>query len=166
MHTLKHWLFRHDYMVVFLAVGLIGCGLWQGGRHEGELGWKMMMAFSSGGLALLYFFQKQKLEESRLMKELITEFNRRYDTLNGQLTKIAKTTSAPLSMRQREAVIDYFNLCAEEYLFYTLGYVEPHVWKAWHHGMKVYRQDCRIVALWNQEPKASYYDFNFLKCDP
>ena len=159
----KRALFDYDYVIALL---LIGIGIWRWGVVGGDPGWRIMLAFSSGGAAFLYFAQKQKLEEARLLKELITEFNRRYDTLNERLAKITATTPTPLSTCQKEVVIDYFNLCAEEYLFYTLDYVPPRVWDAWQAGMKVYRQDDRIKALWQEEEKKnkdSYYGFDFLK---
>ena len=163
MSWVKRVLFRYDYVIALL---LIGIGIWLWGMVGEDPGWRIMLAFSSGGAAVFYFPQKQKLEEARLLKELITEFNRRYDTLNEQLAKITATTPTPLSTCQKAVVIDYFNLCAEEYLFYTLDYVQPRVWDAWQAGMKVYRQDDRIKALWQeeeQENKDSYYGFDFLK---
>ena len=115
MSWVKRVLFHYDYVIALL---LIGIGIWRGDMGGGDLGWRIMLAFSSGGAAVLYFAQK-KLEEARRLKELITEFNCRSDTLNERLAKITVTTPTPLPTCQKDVVIDYFNLCAEEYLFYN-----------------------------------------------
>jgi hypothetical protein len=59
-------------------------------------------------------------------------------------------------------LFDYFNLCGEEYLFYSQGYVYPEVWKAWFNGMEFFRPNPRIRQLWNEELKTgSYYGLQF-----
>ena len=125
-----------------------------------------MLAASGGGISFFYFFQKQKLDEIRLMKELITDFNSRYDNLNEKLNDILKRgyedPSMELDQNDLATLNDYFNLCAEEYLFKELGYINPRVWKAWYRGMGIYFKDRRIRELWEQEEKTdSYYGFTF-----
>ena len=57
-------------------------------------------------------------------KELVTEFNRRYDKQNNSLlTVLDDDDDKPLQKEQKDAFIDYFNLCSEEYLFYQIGYI-------------------------------------------
>jgi len=56
-------------------------------------------------------------------------------------------------------VIDYLNLCGEEYLYYKRGYIEPSVWHAWQNGMKSILEAPSIYAVWVAEKKTgSYYD--------
>jgi hypothetical protein len=86
------------------------------------------------GLAFIYFVQQQKLAETSLFKELFTEFNQRYDSLNEKLVALRGETSE-LTPEKKGIVLDYFNLCAEEYLFYKEGYIYPEVWTAWCRGM-------------------------------
>ena len=58
--------------------------------------------------------------------------------------------------------IKYFNLCAEEWLFWKAGYIYDSIWKAWENGMKQYGRDARVVALWQEERVSdSYYGFEF-----
>ena len=99
------------------------------------------------------------------MKELVTEFNNRYDKLNEQLndirTRREKTPSLHLSSIDRAVLNDYFNLCAEEHLFNDLGYIDPKVWESWYNGMKIFAQDQCIQEAWKQEEKDSYYGFTF-----
>lgn len=163
---IKHCLFRHNLAVFVIAILpiIVGICLWV--VIGEDLGWRMMLAFSSGGISFFYFFQKQKLDEIRLMKELITNFNSRYDSLNEKLNDIrmkgSKDPSIKLSQKDRVILYDYFNLCAEEYLFKEMGYIDPLIWKAWHEGMGIYFKDQRIGELWEQEEKTgSYYGFTF-----
>jgi hypothetical protein len=59
-----------------------------------------------------------------------------------------------------QPIFSYFNLCAEEYLFYMAGYIDRRVWESWYRGMKVFFKHPRIQALWEQDSKAdSYYGF-------
>jgi hypothetical protein len=118
-----------------------------------------------GSLTLIsgafYFFNQWHIEKARFFKELVTEFNRRYDEKNNVLLSILETRE-PLDKKQKESLIDYFNLCAEEYLFYEEGYIYPEVWGAWYNGMKQFGGDHRVSKLWQQEVKSdSYYGFEF-----
>lgn len=110
-------------------------------------------------LSLAYFLQKQKLEELRLFRELFKEFNMRYDEMNEDLARIADLTPNDIGKSDRLKIVDYLNLCGEEYLYFKLGYIEPSVWAAWYNGMKVLISSKAIGAIWDQEKKtASYYD--------
>ena len=128
-----------------------------------DLDWRIILASFGGGISFFYFVQKQKLDEMRLMKELITDFNSRYDNLNEKLNDVLrKGDEDPLEQNDFTTLNDYFNLCAEEYLFKKLGYIHPQVWEAWYKGMKIYFEDKRICKFWEQEEKTgSYYGFTF-----
>ena len=57
-------------------------------------------------------------------------------------------------------IVDYFNLCAEEYMFYKLGYIREEAWQAWLEGMRHYYDNPQIRELWDDELKQdSYYGF-------
>ena len=138
--------FMHDnHMGIFLfslvsiaglaiVVGLVGAD------------WRVSLGAIGVLLSFVYFVQKQQLEEARLIKELVTQFNERYDDLNEELNSIvrAKGSAEPLENAQKDTLYDYFNLCAEEYLFYRRGYVYPEVWEAWARGMETYLVDDRV----------------------
>lgn len=110
----------------------------------------------AGALGFSYFSQQQKLAEIELFKALFTEFNYRYDLLNDNLQSI-RLSSGDISSN-RSKIIDYFNLCAEEYLFYKQGYILADVWRSWCNGMLWYLEDPRFKQLWNEEaPQHSYY---------
>src|ERR1700688_4255667 len=58
-------------------------------------------------LGFCYFIQQQRLAETRLFKELFTEFNRRYDVMNEALANIAPMGAAT---SDEQLIIDYLNL--------------------------------------------------------
>jgi hypothetical protein len=110
----------------------------------------------AGLLGFCYFMQQQRLAEMHLFKELFTEFNLRYDKLNDALLAI-ENVRAP-TVDQQRLIIDYFNLCAEEYLFHREGYVLPHVWQAWCRGMLQYLDSEPYSSIWREEADlGSYY---------
>jgi hypothetical protein len=91
---------------------------------------------------------------------LFTEFNSRYDKLNEALNKIVEDKSGvELSDAENNTLNDYFNLCAEEFLFFKKGYIYPEVWRAWENGMLYYlRKNQRVRTKWEREVESgSYY---------
>jgi len=115
--------------------------------------------------ALFYFLYKQHVDETRLFKELFTEFNHRYDRLNNRLNEIIRgDPTVKLKDKERAVVFDYFNLCAEEHFFHDAHYIDEAVWNAWRHGMAFFFDNPRVRDLWNEDcesadQRASYYDF-------
>jgi len=110
---------------------------------------------------VFYFLHQQHLEKARFFKELVTYFNQRYDSMNNELLSILGN-SEPFDQKQQRAFVDYFNLCAEEYLFYEAGYIYERVWNAWYNGMKQFGRDMRVAEIWKQEIYTdSYYGFKF-----
>ena len=62
----------------------------------------------------------------------------------------------PVTLEKR--LVDYFNLCAEEFLYYQRGYIYPTVWQAWCRGMFQYLRIKAVRELWESEVKTgSYY---------
>ncbi|CUJ32621.1 Uncharacterised protein [Achromobacter aegrifaciens] len=63
-----------------------------------------------------------------------------------------------LSPEERNLIVDYFNLCAEEYLFYQQGYIPEKVWRSWCRGMLWYLKQHPFKDVWNDEFKTeSFY---------
>jgi hypothetical protein len=63
-------------------------------------------------------------------------------------------------MEYKNAVIDYFNLCAEEYFWFKKGRIDEKIWKSWQAGMKAWYKHDSIKRLWKEETangKMSYY---------
>ena len=112
-----------------------------------------------GTFAFTYFIQKQKLEETILFRQAFARFNKRYDKLNEVLFAI-KMRNRIDGHEDHNKLVDYFNLCAEEYLLYRKGYIPIKVWNSWLNGMNVYWENEAIRKIWVEELKtSSYYGF-------
>lgn len=113
--------------------------------------------FAIAMLSAIFLTQKQKLEEIRLFNELFTEFTKRYDNLNGRIATI-KSQNPPSQDEIDKILDDYFNLCAEEYLFYKEGRILDSVWGAWCRGMKEHLKNKNIQGYWEKaQEENSYY---------
>lgn len=155
----RHWLFRNHGLVSLL---LVTASTWAAiclfkSRNPLEI----IAPIITIALGFSYFVQQQKLAEAQLFKELFTEFNNRYDKLNEYLADIASLPDGTsLESVDKKKIIDYFNLCSEEYLFYKDGYIHRDVWRSWCRGMKFYLDKKNIRDLWNKENElqpGSYY---------
>ncbi len=100
-------------------------------------------------------------EDAKFVKELLTDFNQRYDSLGTDLQRAMQIDGA-FDVDAQLRFVKYFNLCAEEWLFWRAGYIYDPVWRAWENGMKQYAPDPRVIALWKKERATdSYYGFEF-----
>lgn len=147
----KWWLFDN-----FLWVGLvIGAGV---GGFLYSVDWPKELTIAGLGsvLGYFYFVQRQRLSEAQLFKDLFSEFNERYDEMNDDLAAALDAESLDPGLKKR--LVDYFNLCAEEFLYYQRGYIYPEVWQAWCRGMLQYLRGRAVRALWDAETgTGSYY---------
>lgn len=120
------------------------------------------------GVVVTVIFQRsaKRLSNDRMMKELFTEFNQRYDQLNDHLMFLEKKNLTLLELDENQKckakVIDFFNLCAEEYYWYKKGRIDPKVWRAWYSGMNYWVNEVEAIRdLWLKEleanGKTSYY---------
>jgi hypothetical protein len=96
-----------------------------------------IVAACAGAVSVIYFVQKQKLEELELFEKLFTRFNEQYGRMNERLQAVANGTQKD-EVHIRSVLDSYFNLCAEEYLFYQQGLILRSVWQAWCLGMVAY----------------------------
>ena len=154
---MRRWIFKHYWWIALLALMTgIALGACLGGEQRiGAIG-----AAVATVLGFCYFVQAQKLAETKLFHELFTAFNASYDGKNGDLARIAEqnTPMAQLSLDDRSIIVDYFNLCAEEYLFYQDGFIHPEAWRSWCRGMSWYLRRHPFKDIWNEEVKSdSFY---------
>jgi hypothetical protein len=124
---------------------------------------EILLASVSGIFAMAFFAHKSHSDDARFMQELLIHFNTRYDKINNDLAEIFDTPGEiPLKLDEKLVLIDYFNLCAEEWLFRRAGYIWDPVWISWENGMRQYAQYPFIQKLWHEEQKTnSYYGFEF-----
>lgn len=113
-----------------------------------------------------YSYSQRKISHEIMLKQLFTEFNDRYSKLNQHLSEIESKYSDPdvfqsaenyLILKQK--IIEYFNLCAEEYFWYRKGRIDKQIWIAWNSGMRYWYETPSIKYYWEKEKKykESYY---------
>jgi len=97
-----------------------------------------------GFFGFLYSHHNQQLT---LHRDLFREFNGRYAAMNESLRAIRETSEMmELTVAEQDDLIDYFNLCAEEFMYHEAGCIDERVWRAWRNGMRAFAENPRIRA--------------------
>ena len=153
----KYWFFEYHWLILFILV-LVAFILWY---WIPDLHSSTFLGSAVGGaIALSYFAMKQHLDEIRLFGELLSKFNTRYNEMNKQLYELLGDLdeSREPTSDEKAFLYDYFNLCAEEYLYHRKGFIYPEVWYAWVNGMRIVFVNQQIQKLWYEElDTGSYY---------
>jgi len=147
-HPVRVFLFTHYWWLVTLIVAVAVPVVVLMSRPDNLAG--NIVALCAGALGVVYFIQKQKIEELQLFERLFTRFNERYAALNADLQRIV-AGQEPVEAAVRRVLDGYFNLCAEEYLFQEQGRILPSVWRAWCLGMLSYLECVAIRKYWEAE---------------
>lgn len=114
-----------------------------------------------------HFEHSEKLANDKIFKELFTEFNKRYDKLNDTLAEMKFPHPNWLDnidikdeykIESYTTIIDFFNLCAEEYFWYKEGRINGNIWSSWSKGMNdVFKGSPLIQNVWEKECKNEGY---------
>jgi hypothetical protein len=128
-------------------------------EEDSEKRWQIVLTLIGASAAFVHFLYSRHIEEMRLLKELFTDFNKRYDSLNDALNAIVmRPDSMELSDVDIRVLYDYFNLCAEKFYFYKSGYIPKEVWFSWRRGIQFYAEFPGILGLLRSELMSdSYY---------
>jgi hypothetical protein len=151
---------RRWYPWLFLLLGVLFLLFaYELAGKELKIEWVISALGSAGGLTT--FLYTQHLQETRLFTELFQGFNASYDRLNQRLNEIHETAGIGVGDDDLQVLMDYFNLCAEEFLYFSAGYIDHGVWKSWARGMKFYADVPAIRSIWREELEGgSYYRFS------
>ncbi|WP_222539518.1 hypothetical protein [Pedobacter polysacchareus] len=112
---------------------------------------------------IYYGTLKLKIENDLIFKDLFKSFNERYDDqINDLINGLRLDESIELEHDHKKLIIDYFNLCAEEFLWKRKGRIPNDVWIAWRAGIMENLKIKQIRELFEKETetkngKASYY---------
>ena len=115
-----------------------------------------------------------KLQNERMKHDFFKYFNDRYDKLNNDLNRICLLPADEVSIKEKSIIMDYLNLCSEEFYYYSNGknrkisIIEEEVFNNWCKGMKHYFLNTNFKMVLQKEMKDennkdSYY--NFLQSD-
>lgn len=150
---------RYPWVFLFLTVGVgIPLFAWNPVNIKAEL---IFTIFGSVA-AFFHFLYVQHNSDTQRFIELFRNFNERYAKLNDELNRIyEKPDNEVLTAIDKKVLYAYFNLCAEEFLFYQGSYIDKNVWASWQEGMKHFAGNKAILRLWEDEIKqGSYYEFD------
>jgi hypothetical protein len=151
---------RNFYPWLFLALAATAVAIAH--AFGTRLSHEVLISLVGAVAALVHFLYSQHNHNTERFIALFREFNARYDALNSGLNELLKRDgSLLLSGKDEQLLFDYFNLCAEEYLYFKSGYIDPEVWKSWVQGMRFFARNAEIRRLWKKELAAgSYYGFS------
>lgn len=112
---------------------------------------------------IYYGSVKLRIENDLFFKDLFSRFNERYDSnLNDLINELRTDDNRVLTPSERNKIIDYFNLCAEEFLWKSKGRITVDVWKAWRAGILENLKVMQIKEVYENETmtqsgRTSYY---------
>jgi hypothetical protein len=162
----KHLLKYLDlYIIVLTSLSGIAVFYFFGRKFE------LLITIFGVGISIAFSLRQYRIENDKMFKELFIMYNDKYDNkFNNCLNKIdeevLKNPHYELCEKQKLVVIDYLNLCSEEYLWYKKGRIDKLAWNSWEKGMKYYLNISAIKNFIQNEKKQkdSYYGiFEYLK---
>lgn len=88
-------------------------------------------------ILVLYFgLLKHQISNDEMFLKVFSDFNSRYtNDFSNFLNELRTNVNRELTQKEVNLIIDYFNLCAEEYLWFKKGRLPKDVWNAWRTGI-------------------------------
>lgn len=157
MRTLYYHLRRYW---IFVILAIIGIGILSNLRVKDKIEIEVFIGILASIITLFISLVSYYQTNDKFFRELFTAFNERYDKLNNFLEKIEGNEN--LEPDERQKIIDYLNLCAEEYMWVKRGRIPFHIWKSWMKGIEVHFLKPNINAIVKNQRaqwKSSYYGF-------
>jgi|GEM_PF-3676699 len=114
------------------------------------------------GVSVSFGLNQSKIENDKIFKELFTEFNCRYDRkFNDFFNRIHLGEKRDLEPKDKLLVIDYINMCSEQFMWKQKERIDSLVWKSWEAGM-IYNFELAVIKpfISEQDSKGdsgSYY---------
>lgn len=128
----------------------------------------IILAIVASFLAYRHNKLTREISNDNLQKQLFTEFNSRYNKLNDLLRFVMEFSQEKeeefMKALENEMfgeftksyikfkINDYFNLCSEEYYWYSKRRVDERIWSSWKKGMNdIYNSSSIIQNQWQDE---------------
>jgi len=134
-------------------------------QNDDSLEFKTLLAIF-GGLITAYFgLLKQISDDDKMFQQLFTDFNNKYSgETNDLFNKLLSGEKIQIDIKEKLLIIDYFNLCSEEFLWYKKNRIPYKVWKSWEAGIIENISIPEVKEIFNEETndkkkKNSYYGF-------
>lgn len=143
--TINRWSIHILFIILITIVFLLSCLIYTDRKFE-------IIPVIGGIVALYLGILSHKISSDKMAKELINEFNNKYteeindlfnfirdqnygDKTIEEISKAIVTTNLFKSKNLNLFIIDYFNLCSEEYYWYKNGRIPNEIWDAWENGI-------------------------------
>lgn len=115
-----------------------------------------ILGFLAYKMTKKYSKKSQKLNEDIIFHQLFRDFNERYNKLNNTLNHLELNNYTLEELKKDEIlyndVLDYLNLCAEEYFWHKKGRIVGKVWQAWNDGMNYWFNNVSVLRdAWDDE---------------
>jgi hypothetical protein len=130
--------------------------------------WRVEFAFALLGV-VLSVWTAYHAKVSHFL-ECFSRCNKSYSDVNGLLPHLPSPRQDHEHPGPKDdpydAIVDYFNLCAEEYLMHKMGVIPDFVWDVWRAGIHNRALHNDIKAAWVREKEANcddYYGFDLGK---
>lgn len=168
-----------DWIVFFTIIFTIGFIIYELSQPStttmsaGSSSPKSKIEIAISLILLMYTVVNLSKSRDEMFERLFNHFNTRFDEMNEDLNKIREgkftenysdtqknaKNKSKVSKTEEEIILDYMNLCAEEYLWYKKCRIDPEVWKAWEEGMCYYldHSTFRKVYFGRANENISYY---------
>lgn len=128
----------------------------------------IILAIVASCLAYRHNKLTRELSNDNLEKQLFSEFNARYDNLNDIILFVLNFTEEDIKKYKESTyedmfgvytkayikfkINDYFNLCSEEYYWYSKKRIDDRIWNAWEKGMTdIFNKSEIISNQWEEE---------------
>lgn len=158
---MKYWCKRNQDLIL---INLLTLGAILISYYFIDLRIEILGAILATGISLSLGVRQYKTENDKIFKELFQEFNHKYDVkFNNKLNQIDALIQSNKEVILGEddviLMIDYLNLCSEEYLWYTKGRIPDIVWTSWENGMIYFFNLPPIndIIISQNSQKTSYY---------
>ena len=148
----RYWVY---ILLLFLGLAIITWFRYEE-KIKNEIYFGLIATLVTLFLSVINFYQAN----DRFFKELFVDFNRRFDDLRSVLSGI--TSESAIDGSQREFIVDYINLCAEEYMWVKKGRIPLDIWESWQARIKSFLNMPAIREVFVEEldrARESYYGF-------
>ena len=113
-----------------------------------------------GGLAALFALflirQQTRTADHQLFLSVAKDVHEQYYKLYPELANLPDSIEK-LNTGQRQAISQYVNLCAEEYLWNQKGIIQSEVWDVWEDAVKDKFAHTVVGTVWTRDLRKDKY---------
>jgi hypothetical protein len=116
-------------------------------------------------LAVTFWFgqRETRIADHQLFISVARDVHERYSRLYPVLASLPKQHITQLTDEQQQAISQYVNLCAEEYLWKQKGIVQREIWEVWEQAIRAKFSHPVIRAAWKQNYRNDKYYKGFVE---